>query len=368
MPKSIDAAVLNPDQHDLQIQQLQLADPRDNEVLVKIVATGICHTDMVLREYKSAPPPVVLGHEGAGIIEQVGAGVRNFQVGDRVGISFAFCGECYYCKKNAPSYCQNFLQLNFFGGRADGSCCLSKNGETVRSHVFGQSSFATHAVCSTNNLVKVDEGIPLEIVGPFGCGFQTGAGAVLNTLRVTAGASVLVLGAGAVGLAAVAAARHIAGAEKVIAVDLQDSRLQLAQQVGATHSIKGDVQDFDAAVRALCPLGVDYALDTTGYVPLVEAGVKLLVAQGSIALVASYPPGVMLNVDMLSMQLTGIRIMGSTEGDSDVRSFIPLLLDHYRAGRFPVDKLVRYYDLKDINTAIADSESGETVKAIVRMP
>lgn len=367
MTKTIDAAVLNPGQHDLEIEQLELAEPRDNEVLVKIVATGICHTDMVLREYKSAPPPVVLGHEGSGIVEQVGSAVTDFQVGDRVGISFAYCGECYYCKRNAPSYCQNFLQLNFFGGRADGSCCLSKNGETVRSHVFGQSSFATHAVCSTNNLVKVDEGIPLEIVGPFGCGFQTGAGAIVNTLSVKAGTTVMVLGAGAVGLAAVAAARHIAGAEKVIAVDLQESRLQLAQEVGATHGIKGDVQDFDTAVRELCPMGVDYVLDTTGHVPLVEASVKLLVAQGSMALVASYPPGVMLNVDMLSMQLTGIRIMGSTEGDSDVKTFIPALLDHYKAGRFPVDKLVRYYDLQDINTAIVDSESGATVKAILRM-
>lgn len=365
--KSIEAAVLRADSSEMVFETLTLEQPRENEVLVKIVASGICHTDMVLRDAGLTPRPVVLGHEGSGVVEQVGSGVSDFKAGDRVAISFASCGSCPSCEKQAPSYCQQFFPLNFMGQRGDGSSSLSNADETVHSHVFGQSSFATHVVCPAANLVSVDEDIPLELAGPFGCGFQTGAGAVLNSLNVTKGSSVMVLGAGAVGLAAVAAAAHIAEAATVIAVDLQESRLVLAKDVGATHTIIGTADDFAAEVRAICAQGVDYVIDTTGHVPAVEPCLELLAAQGALALVASYPPGAMLSVDVLGVMLAGKRIQGVMEGDSDIKHFIPELLQHYKAGRFPVDKLVRYYDFHDINAAIQASESGETIKAIVKM-
>ncbi len=366
--KTVESAVLRQDSDTLSIEQLQLEDPRADEVLVKIVATGICHTDMVLRDAGIATRPVVLGHEGAGIVEQVGPGVTDFQPGDRVALSFASCGQCPSCDQHTPSYCEQFFPLNFMVDRADGSSSLSKDGETVHSHIFGQSSFSTHAVCNVSNLVKVSDSVPLELVGPFGCGFQTGAGAVLNALKVTPGSTVMVLGAGAVGLAAVMAAAYIAEAATVIAVDLHDSRLETALSVGATQVLNGGRDDFIEAVMGTCPKGVDYIIDTTGYLPLVESCVALLASQGTLGLVASYAPGASLNVDVLGIFLGGKKIQGIMEGNSDVQTFIPALLEHYQQGRFPVDKLVRYYDWQDINTAIADSETGETIKAIVKMP
>ncbi|WP_317930795.1 NAD(P)-dependent alcohol dehydrogenase [Halioxenophilus sp. WMMB6] len=366
--KSIEAAVLRPEQSVMVFEHLQLEPPKANEVLVKIVACGICHTDMVLRDAGLTPRPVVLGHEGSGIVESVGPGVSGFKPGDRVAISFASCGGCPACGKHAPSYCQQFLQLNFLGARGDGSTCLTNGDETIHSHIFGQSSFATHAVCPVSNLVKVDDEIPLELVGPFGCGFQTGAGAVLNSLKVSAGSTVMVLGAGAVGLSAVAAAVHIAQAATVIALDLQESRLALAKEVGATHTLAGGLDSMTDAVRALLPQGVDYIIDTTGYAPLLEPSVALLANQGTLALVASYSPNATLTLSPVGMMMAGKRIIGVMEGDSDIHTFIPALLEHFKKGRFPVDKLVRYYDFHDLNSAIDDAELGVTIKAIVTMP
>ncbi len=364
---SVRSAVLWPEGHQLSIETLELEEPRENEVLVKIVATGICHTDMVLRDTGAAAAPVVLGHEGAGIVERVGAAVSGYQPGDRVAVSFSSCGTCPSCENEAPSYCNDFFLLNFFGNRPDGSSSLSKGDLAIRSHVFGQSSFSSHIVCPASNLVKVDEAVPLELVGPFGCGFQTGAGAVLNSLNVAKGASVMVLGAGAVGMSAIMAAAHIAEAATVIAVDIKDARLELATAVGATHILNGAVDDFDAAVREICPQGVDYIIDTTGIVAVIEPCVALLAAQGVLGLVAAYEPGATFTFDLLSVMTGGRRIQGVMEGDTDIKTFIPALLEHYKQGRFPVDKIVRYYDFEEINTAIADSESGDTIKAIVKM-
>lgn len=362
------AAVLWPGADTLSIEDVQVEDPRDGEVLVKIVASGICHTDMVLRGSSITPRPVVLGHEGAGVVEKVGAGVVDFQPGDRVGISFAACGECPSCQKRAPAYCSQFFPLNFFGKRADGSTSIRKEQQRIGSHVFGQSSFATHVICSAHNLVKVDDSIPLEIVGPFGCGFQTGAGAVLNSLKVKKGTSVMVLGAGAVGLAAVMAAALIAEASTVIVVDLNDARLSTALSLGATHTVNGAANDFEGEIKKICATGVDYVIDTTGHVPLVERCVNLLAVQGALGLVAVYPLQAKFSFDVAGFMATGKKIQGVMEGDSDIKTFIPQLLEFYRQGRFPVEKIIRYYDFADINEAIEASERGDAIKAIVRMP
>lgn len=362
------AAVLWPDQDKLCIEDVALEDPRAGEVLVKIVASGICHTDMVLRGSSITARPVVLGHEGSGIVETVGEGVTEFKPGDRVGISFATCGTCPSCQQLAPAYCRQFFPLNFFGKRADGSTSIRKDDQNIGSHIFGQSSFATRAICSARNLVKVDDAIPLEIVGPFGCGFQTGAGAVLNSLKVKKGASVMVLGAGAVGLSAVMAAAHIAEASTVIIVDLNEARLKVGVTVGATHSINGASPNFENDIKGICAAGVDYVIDTTGHVPLVERCVNLLATQGTLGLVAVYPLHVKFSFDVTMFMTTGKKIQGVMEGDSDIKTFIPQLLAHYQQGRFPVDKIIRYYDFADINQAIEDSEHGDTIKAIVRMP
>ncbi len=364
----IQAAVLRPDSNTLVLENIELEAPRENEVLVKIIATGICHTDMVLRDASVTKRPVVLGHEGAGIVEQVGSDVIAFKPGDRVAMSFSSCGVCPSCAKHVPGYCTQFFPLNILGRRSDGSTSLAKGSEPITSHIFGQSSFATHAICSENNLVKVDDAIPLEIVGPFGCGFQTGAGAVLNSLQVPKGASVMVLGAGAVGLSAVMAAAHIAAAETVIAVDIHDSRLELARSVGATHSVHGASNEFDSEIKSICPAGVDYIIDTTAYLPLVERCVNLLVSQGTLALVAGYALNAKMSFDASMFMTSGKKIQGVMEGDSDIKEFIPRLLEYYKQGKFPVDRIIKYYDFVDINQAIEDAECGATIKAIIKMP
>lgn len=362
------AAVLWPEGNALSIETVQLENPRAGEVLVKIVASGICHTDMVLRGSSITARPVVLGHEGSGIVEKVGEGVIEFKPGDRVGISFATCGECPSCQKLTPAYCHQFFPLNFFGKRADGSTSICKGEQTIGSHIFGQSSFATHAVCSVRNLVKVDDAIPLEVVGPFGCGFQTGAGAVLNSLQVKKGTSVMVLGAGAVGLSAVMAAALIAEASTVIVVDLNDGRLNTALSLGATHIVNGAANDFEGEIKRICTTGVDYVIDTTGHVPLVERCLSLLAAQGTLGLVAAYPHKAKFSFDASAFMSAGKKIQGVMEGDSDIKTFIPQLLEFYRQGRFPVDKIIRYYEFADINEAIEASERGDAIKAVVRMP
>ncbi len=362
------AAVLWPNAKHFSIEDVELEEPRSDEVLVRIVASGICHTDVVLRDASIATRPVVLGHEGSGIVEKVGAGVTEFKVGDRVGMSFASCGQCPSCQQQTPAYCQQFFPLNFMGKRGDGTTSIRQQDQSVGSHIFGQSSFASHAICPQSNLVPVDDAIPLELVGPFGCGFQTGAGAVLNSLKVAKGSSLLVLGAGAVGLSAVMAAAHIAEASCVIVADLNDARLAIAKSVGATHTINGAAADFVGEIKAICPAGVNFVIDTTGHVPLVEKCVPLLAARGVLGLVAAYPLNVKFGFDVSQVMTTGKRIQGIMEGDSDIKTFIPTLLAHYKAGRFPVDKLIRYYDFADINLAIEASESGDVIKAVVRMP
>lgn len=364
----IQAAVLWPGTDTLSIETLELEDPREGEVLVRIVASGICHSDMVLRNASITTRPVVLGHEGAGIVEKVGVGVSDFTPGDRVAMSYATCGECPSCQKENPAYCFQFVPLNFTGRRPDGSTSLTKDGQVIGSHICGQSAFASHAICSQRSLVKVDDSVPLELVAPFGCGFQTGAGAVLNSLKVPETSSVMVLGAGAVGLSAVMAAAYIAGATTVIAVDRHESRLDLALTVGATHAIQGASANFVSEIQKICPLGVDYIFDTTAYLPLIEQCVPLLATQGSLGLVAAYPLDAELRFPVSAFTTSGRKIQGVMGGDSDIRRFIPLLLDYYRRGLFPVDKLVRYYNLDEINLAIEASERGETIKAIVRMP
>lgn len=363
----IQSAVLRPDTNRLTIEELDLAPPRAGEVLVRLVACGICHTDMVLRDASITRRPVVLGHEGAGIVEQVGEGVDRVQAGDRVILSFASCGRCRFCREHTPGYCEQFFPLNFAGARADGSTSLSRAGEVVHSHIFGQSSFSTHTVCAARNLVKVDDTLPLQLLGPFGCGFQTGAGAILNSLPVTKDSRVLILGAGSVGLAAVMAASYIAAAHTVIAADQQLARRQLAASVGASHTLGGAATELADQLRAICPQGLDVILDTTGCLSLIETCLPLLAPRGTLGLVASYAPGARLPVDVVQLFTGGRRIQGIMEGDSDIHTFIPALIEHYRQGRFPVDKLVRYYDFADINTAIADAESGQALKAVVLM-
>ncbi|MEU8078755.1 NAD(P)-dependent alcohol dehydrogenase [Catellatospora citrea] len=346
------------------IEQLELDTPRPDEVLVRLVATGVCQTDAHARAgHTPAPSPIVLGHEGAGIVERVGEAVTGLRPGDHVVLSFQACGECARCLTGRPSYCDRALAANFSGARLDGSRGLHRTAGAapVFGHFFGQSSFATHALATERNAVKVDDELPLELLGPLGCGFQTGAGAVLNTFAVPAGAAVAILGVGAVGFGALMAAK-LAGASTVIAVDVNAGRLALAEELGATHTVHATQTDVTAALRDITGAGADYVLDTTGRADMLGHAVACLAPLGQVGLMAgSAAASVAVGGLALGKSLRGI-----VQGDAVPRLFIPKLARWFREGRFPIDRLVRFYDFDDIDTAFADAARGDVVKPVLR--
>lgn len=363
----ITAAVARQPGTPLSLESLELEAPRPDEILVRVVATGVCHTDIVVRDgHLPTPQPVVLGHEGAGVVEAVGSAVTKVAVGDHVVMSFNSCGGCPSCRDHEPAYCHEFFPRNFFGARADGSSGLSRDGERINGNFFGQSSFATHALCHERNVVRVQKSAQLELLGPLACGVQTGAGAVMNALKVRAGKSIAVFGTGSVGLAAVMAAK-VAGATTIIAIDMNDSRLDFARSVGATHTFNPARDDVVKEIMALTGAGVDYSIDTTALMPVVRNAVMCLAPRGACGILGASPMGTELQLDEVHFMSGGRKLIGIVEGSADPDAFIPRLIELHAEGRFPFDRLVRFYPFEQINEAIADSEAGRTIKPIVRM-
>mgnify|MGYP002776374082 CR=1 FL=1 len=343
------AAVAFEKEQPLVITEIDIDEPRAGEVRVRLVASGVCHTDAIVRDqWYPTPLPAVLGHEGAGIVDALGSGVTKVAVGDKVLMSFSHCGECANCATGRPGYCQEFFGANFGGRRADGSSSYSLDGQQISSHFFGQSSFAAYANVPVNSLVKVPASAPLEILAPLGCGIQTGAGAVLNTLDPVAGSSIAIFGAGAVGLSGLLGA-VIAGCTTIIAVDVHDSRLEFAKSLGATHTVNAANENVVERIQEITGGGVNYALETTG-VPAVVGAAAL---------------GTNANFDIGSLLPMGITVTMVVEGDSVPSSFIPKLVDLYERGLFPFDKLVKAYPFDKINEAFEDSAKGITYKPVV---
>lgn len=362
----ITAAVARNAHQAFSIEQLELAEPQADEVLVRIHGVGLCHTDLVARDRLiPIPLPAVLGHEGAGVVEKIGAGVTEVAVGDHVIMSFNSCGSCPRCEQQLPPYCSQFPQLNYLGSRLDGSSGLSQHGQAVSGHFFGQSSFASHALANVRNIVKVDADLPLEILGPLGCGLQTGAGGVIRALACPKGSSIVILGGGPVGLAAVMAA-VIQQCAEIILVEPVAARRELARELGAHHLIDPSQGNITEQILKIVPGGVDFAFESSGRGEVVEAALASLGSHGLLGLVG-VPPSVetSLNVNLVSLITYGHRIHGIIEGDSDIHSFLPELLEHYRAGRFPFDKLIQTYPLSEINQAIEDQSQGRCIKAVL---
>ncbi|MGE0138550.1 MAG: NAD(P)-dependent alcohol dehydrogenase [Ilumatobacteraceae bacterium] len=366
----VTAAVLRDPTGSFEIEELELGDPRPDEVVVRMVATGVCHTDLLSREL---PPelfvaPIVFGHEGAGIVESVGAEVTHVVPGDHVVLSFDSCGTCPSCTHDAPYGCYQFNPLNlknvgFQPGRLDGTCAFTDAaGKPVGSHFFGQSSFASHSVVAAHSAVKVDPSLNLESLGPLGCGVQTGAGAILNTLAVQPGASVVVLGAGSLGLSAVMAAK-VAEAGTIVAVDKHPSRLELAQRYGATHGISGSPAEINAQIMQITGTGADHVFDTTGNATLVRAAFEALNFVGTLGMAGVGSPEMTFGYTSL---ITGRKVLGVVEGSSRTHEFIPHLARLNADGAFPFDELITYYPLEQINEAAADSLAGKVVKPVVR--
>jgi len=364
----ITAAVVERTHGPFALREVLLDDPRPGEVLVRVVATGVCHTDSITRHGDLPfPLPGVLGHEGAGVVESVGSTVDGVRAGDHVVLGWPWCGECRSCLDGQPRYCLRLPELLVGGGRADGSTALrAMDGSPLSSHFFGQSSFATHAVVPHRGLVTVDPEFPLDLLGTLACGFATGAGAVLNVLRPHAGASLVVYGVGSVGLAAVMAARN-SGATRIIAVDRQLNRLALASRFGATDIVNARETDPVAAVREICSGPADFSLECTGVVAVCRQAVDSVGMRGVCALVGGAPAGARIELDHLST-LWGKRVVGILGGAGRSATLIPTLIDLHRQGRFPFDELVTHFPFERIDDALAAADAGEVIKPVLRMP
>ena len=352
------------------VTEVDVDSPGPGEVLVRVVATGVCHTDAIARDGDMPfPPPGVLGHEGAGVVAAVGPGVTNVTEGDKVVIGWPWCGQCRNCLEGHPRYCMELGPLVLRGGRSDGSTALRRlDGTPLHSHFFGQSSFASYSLCAASALVPVPADAPVEILGPLACGIGTGAGAVLNALRPWAGSSVVVYGAGAVGLSAVMAAR-LTGATTIIAVDLLASRLSLARELGATETIDVSSPGVDpvAAVQEICGGPADFSLECTGVIDVLRQAADSVGMRGTVTLIGGAPAGAPFSLDHMST-LWGKKVIGTLGGEGRSVSLIGALIALNKQGRFPYDKLITEFPLEQVNEAFEASHSGDVVKPVLRMP
>lgn len=350
------------------LERVELSEPHPDEVLVEVVASGMCHTDLLVRDSRPDSLPAVLGHEGAGIVRETGSAVRGVRPGDKVVMSFPSCGRCPRCVTGRSAYCDSIAQLKFGCSRPDGSVATTDwNGRPVGDHFFGQSSFGTLCVANARSVVKVPDDTDLRLAGPLACGVQTGAGAVLDVLRVTPGSSVAVFGTGSVGLCAVMAAR-LCGATTIVAVNRRASRLALAADLGATHVVSPEQVDPVEAIReATGGRGVEFALETTGVPKVLTQAVRALDSLGICAYVGTAPPGVTGGIPMLEAMTKGQTVRGILQGDSTPSVMIPRLLELHRRGLLPFDRLLTHYRLDEINRAADDSVNGDVVKPVLVM-
>jgi aryl-alcohol dehydrogenase len=362
------AAVAHSPHSPFSIEDVELPDLQDTDVLVRIVAVGICHTDIASRDGQlPAPFPAIFGHEAAGVVERVGDQVRKVVPGDHVVLAPDSDGTCEHCASGEPMYCEHFLELNFQAG-TNGRTAQLADGRRASIKYFGQSSFAHYAVAGNRNVVKVRKDLPLKLLGPLGCSMQTGAGTVMNGLRPQPGSSIAVLGVGAVGMAAILGS-VVSGCATIIAVDRNDIKLELAHRLGATHAIN-TTRDHDVgkAIRAVVPRGVNFVVDAAGADPLIAMALAGLARRGTLGLVA-VPPSAerTLAVPWAPLLLQGQAVRGFMEGSSIPDVFIPRMIDLYAQGRFPFDKFVRFYPFGEINRAVEDQRNGLAIKPILEV-
>lgn len=368
---SVRAAVAQSPETPFARTELELRPPAAGELLVKVAATGICHTDVMSKVEGLCSFPIVLGHEGVGIVEQVGEHVTDFVRGDHVIMTYDYCGECSQCIGGKPSYCAEHGSLNFAGTRPDGERTHSTPGSSkadVHGSFFQQSSFATYALSHETNTIKVDKDLPLATLAPLGCGVQTGAGTVMNTLEVESGSSIAVFGCGCVGLSAIMAAK-IQGAQAIVAVDLHASRLEMAKELGATHTFNPtDFADAEAFLHTLHEVsngGLNYSIDTTGNPAVLRQAFDSCGPLGVTAMIAPGVPGTEVTVEMMGL-LPGKSLRGVIQGDAQSKTFIPKLIELWQQGSFPFDRLITMFDSIDsVEEAVVAMSAGQVIKPVV---
>ena len=361
----IKAAVVREKSGPFTIEDLELDSPRENEVVVRVAGVGLCHTDLVARDQDiPLPLPAVLGHEGAGVVEQVGPRVTKVKPGDHVVMTYLTCGTCPSCKQGEPYFCAEFGPGNFIGVRPDGSHTLKKGDEVISASWFSQSSFATHALALDRNVIKVPDDVPIEMLGPLGCGIMTGAGAVFQGFHPRVGTSIAVFGTGAVGMSAILAA-VACGCTKIVAVDVVDERLNMAIGFGATHAVNPAKVDVVAEIQKITGGGLNFSFDSTGNMKVIAQAVASLGGGGVCGLAALAPPGSELVLPYQTIQ-PGRNIKGIVMGTAVPDVFIPQLVELYKLGRFPFDKMLKFYNFDQINQGVEDSVKGKALKVVIR--
>lgn len=344
--------------------ELEQEEPRAGEMRIRLVATGVCHTDLHEHPGRHSPQPIVLGHEGAGVVDKLGEGVSGFAVGDHVILSGNSCGQCPSCLRGRPTYCDLAMPLCFGGKRRDGSTALCGSDGMVHSHFFGQSSFASHAIVPQRTAVKMAKDLPLEMLGPLGCGVVTGVGGVIEALKVGFGDTIAIFGTGGVGLSAVMAARLV-GAKRIVAVDLNHDRLELAREFGATDCIAGDEDDIAAKIRGITGRGVDFSFNSTNAPSVHSLALEVLAMNGTAGFVAA-PIG-QWTPPMFAMLAGGRQLRGILGGDANPQIFLPQLAEYWRQGRLPFDRMLTFYPFAEIDRAFADAHAGRAIKPVLLM-
>jgi len=356
------AAVLRAFGEPLSVEELELDPPQEGELGIRMAASGVCHSDLhVVQGIHPTELPAVLGHEGAGIVESVGPGVRGFEPGDHVLLTWLpYCGHCRQCVRGWPNRCENTAWYD--ATMEDGTCRFHRNGERV--HHYNTSSFAERSVVPARTAVKVDPSLPLAELALMGCAVMTGVGAALNTARVRPGDTVAVVGCGGVGLNVVQGAR-IAGAARVVAVDVVPAKLELARELGATDAVDASAGDPVEAVRELVPGGVDHAFEALGRPETIETTLGLTGRGGQAVLIGMAPPEARIPLDALTMTFEERCVRGSWYGSCVPLRDLPLLVEAYRDGRLRLDSMITRCTLDDVNDAFARMEAGETARSVI---
>lgn len=362
MSKKARAAVVYEPEGKFSIEDVELDDLHPGEAYVRIEAVGVCHTDMNMQFLLGMP--AVVGHEGTGVVEEVAPDVEYVKPGDRVIISWPTCGVCPKCLVGRIDLCERQFPLNFGGRRADGTQTIKFKGEFIHGSYFQQSSFATYSVVPVSSLVKVEDDIPAEVRAALPCGIMTGAGAVVNAFAMGPKDDLVVFGAGAVGLSAIMAAK-VSGVYPLVAVDVHQQRLDLALELGATHAFNARDDDVVAGLQGLRPAGFRYVIDTSAKQSSLTTAAQCVASGGAFGVVAVPEPQVPDFSIATLLFPKGVRLQFILAGSSTPRLFIPQMLEWYKLGRFPVDRLVKTFAFEQINEAWGESAAGRVVKPVL---